>query len=124
MHSVVCIEDEPDMIELIELIMMRRGFTFYSARGGVEGLAMIREVNPDLVLLDLMMPDMLGWEVYDQLKELEATRSIPVIIVTARTQSDPRLVQLRMEDGIDDIVTKPFGPAQLIEKVDAVLAKV
>ena len=62
-RRIVCIEDEPEMIELIQLILNRRGFEVLGASGGKEGLTMVREILPDLVLLDLMMPDMDGWEV-------------------------------------------------------------
>jgi len=63
---ILCVEDEPEMIDLIRLILSRRGFEVHGAAGGVEGVRLIRELHPDLVLLDLMMPDMDGWEVYQQ----------------------------------------------------------
>ena len=65
---ILCIEDEPEMIDLIRLILSRRGFEVVGAAGGVEGIKLVREMLPDLVLLDLMMPDMDGWEVYQQMK--------------------------------------------------------
>jgi CheY-like chemotaxis protein len=84
---ILCIEDEPEMIDLIRLILERRGFNVQGAAGGVEGIKKVRELHPDLVLLDLMMPDMDGWEVYQQMKADESTRNIPVIVVTAKAQS-------------------------------------
>ena len=71
--QILCIEDEPEMIDLIRLILERRGFNVQGAAGGMEGIKKIRELLPDLVLLDLMMPDMDGWEVYQQMKADEAT---------------------------------------------------
>ena len=68
LKCILCVEDEPEMIDLMRLILGRRGFDVKGAAGGVEGLKMIRQETPDLVLLDLMMPDMDGWEVYQQMK--------------------------------------------------------
>src|ERR1041385_2477760 len=84
---VVCIEDEPEMIDLVKLILSRKGFEVVGAMGGREGLEAIQAEKPDLVLLDLMMPDMDGWEVYQKIKANDATRHIPVIVVTAKAQS-------------------------------------
>ena len=84
---IVCIEDETEMIDLIQLILGRRGFEVVGAPVGKEGLQLVRDMHPDLVLLDLMMPDMDGWEVYQQMKAEESTRNIPVIIVTAKAQN-------------------------------------
>jgi CheY-like chemotaxis protein len=84
---ILCIEDEPEMIDLIRIILGRRGFEVEGANGGEEGLEKIRNTPPDLVLLDLMMPDMDGWEVYQQMKAEDATKDIPVIVVTAKAQS-------------------------------------
>jgi DNA-binding response OmpR family regulator len=120
---IVSIEDEPDMIELIRLILSRRGYIVVGADGGREGLRTVAETLPDLVLLDLMMPDMDGWEVYARLKQNAVTQTIPVIIVTARAQFKERLIAIR-ELGVDDYIIKPFGPAQLTDVVENVLARI
>jgi DNA-binding response OmpR family regulator len=117
---VVCIEDEPEMIELIKLILGRRNFELIGAVGGREGLATVREVKPDLVLLDLMMPDMDGWEVYQQMKADEDLNTIPVIVVTAKAQSIDKVLGLHIAK-VDDYVTKPFGPQELLASVRKVL---
>ena len=83
---VVCIEDEPEMIDLVKLILGRKGFDLTGAMGGREGLEAVRRIKPDLVLLDLMMPDMDGWEVYQQMKADAELMNIPVIVVTADEQ--------------------------------------
>jgi two-component system, OmpR family, response regulator VicR len=118
--KVVCIEDEPEMIELIKLILGRRNFELIGAVGGREGLETIRQVKPDLVLLDLMMPDMDGWEVYQQVKADEDLDDIPVIVVTAKAQSIDKVLGLHIAK-VDDYVTKPFGPQELLASVHKVL---
>jgi two-component system response regulator VicR len=120
LKCIICVEDEPDMIDLIRLILSRRGFEVKGAAGGVEGLRLIRQEPPDLVLLDLMMPDMDGWEVYQQLKADEATKHIPVIVVTAKAQSIDRVLGLHIAK-VDDYITKPFSPQDLMNSVEKVL---
>jgi DNA-binding response OmpR family regulator len=116
------VEDEPEMIDLMRLILGRRGFEVKGANGGAEGLKMIRESAPDLILLDLMMPDMDGWEVYQQLKADEKTRNIPVIVVTAKAQSIDKVLGLHIAK-VDDYIAKPFSPQELLNSVEKVLQK-
>jgi DNA-binding response OmpR family regulator len=120
LKCILCVEDEPEMIDLIRLILGRRGFEVKGAGGGVEGLDMIRQDPPDLVLLDLMMPDMDGWEVYQQMKADEKTKHIPVIVVTAKAQSIDKVLGLHIAK-VDDYITKPFSPQDLMNSVDKVL---
>jgi DNA-binding response OmpR family regulator len=120
--KVICIEDEPEMIDLVRLILGRKGFELIGAVGGREGLETVRRVKPDLVLLDLMMPDMDGWEVYQQMKADAALRDIPVIVVTAKAQSIDKVLGLHIAK-VDDYVTKPFGPQELLESVRKVLGE-
>ncbi|SRR6266540_5534091 len=117
--NILCIEDEPEMIDLIRLILGRRGFDVQGATGGTEGLRMVRETHPDLVLLDLMMPDMDGWEVYQQMKADEATRNIPVIVVTAKAQNIDKVLGLHIAK-VDDYIAKPFSPQELLNSVEKV----
>jgi DNA-binding response OmpR family regulator len=119
---ILCIEDEPDMIELIQIILRRNGYSVSGATGGEEGLRMVREMMPDLVLLDLMMLDMGGWEVYQQMKSDDKTKNIPVIIVTAKAQSIDKVLGLHIAK-VDDYITKPFSPSDLLESVSKVLSK-
>jgi DNA-binding response OmpR family regulator len=120
--KVVCIEDEPEMIDLVKLILGRKGFDLTGAMGGREGLEAVRRIKPDLVLLDLMMPDMDGWEVYQQMKADEDLMDIPVIVVTAKAQSIDKVLGLHIAK-VDDYVTKPFGPQELLQSVERVLSK-
>jgi DNA-binding response OmpR family regulator len=120
LKSILCVEDEPEMIDLIRLILGRRGFEVKGAAGGVEGVKLIRQNPPDLVLLDLMMPDMDGWEVYQQMKADEKTKNIPVIVVTAKAQSIDKVLGLHIAK-VDDYITKPFSPQDLMTSVEKVL---
>ncbi len=120
--SILCIEDEPEMIDLIRLILGRRGFEVKGATGGAEGLKMIHDEKPDLILLDLMMPDMDGWEVYQQIKADEKTKGIPVIVVTAKAQSIDKVLGLHIAK-VDDYIAKPFSPQDLLNSVEKVLQK-
>ena len=117
---VVCIEDEPEMIDLVKLILGRKGFDLVGAVGGREGLETVRRLKPDLVLLDLMMPDMDGWEVYQKMKADDELKDIPVVVVTAKAQSIDKVLGLHIAK-VDDYVTKPFGPQELLHSVRKVL---
>ncbi len=110
------------MIDLIRLILNRHGFDVQGAGGGKEGLSTAKNELPDLILLDLMMPDMDGWEVYQQLKASEKTRLIPVIIVTAKAQEVDKVLGLHIAK-VDDYIAKPFSPQALLDSVQGVLAK-
>jgi DNA-binding response OmpR family regulator len=118
--SILCIEDEPEMIDLIRLILGRRGYEVKGATSGADGLRMIRADKPDLILLDLMMPEMDGWEVYQQIKADEKNRDIPVIVVTAKAQSIDRVLGLHIAK-VDDYIAKPFSPQELMNSVEKVL---
>lgn len=118
---VVYIEDDPEMIDLVVMILSRRGFAVKGAHGGRNGLDMVMKDLPDLVLLDLMMPGMDGWEVYQQLKANESTREIPVIIITAKAQAIDRVLGLHIAK-VDDYIAKPFRPQELIDSIDRVLS--
>jgi len=121
-RRILCIEDEPEMIDLIRLILERKGFEVLGAVGGEEGLEAIRREKPDLILLDLMMPDVDGWEVYRQMKADDELKDIPVVVVTAKAQSIDKVLGLHIAK-VDDYVTKPFGPSDLLESVERILQK-
>jgi len=119
---ILCIEDEVEMIDLVSLILKRGGYEVIGARGGREGLEAMAREKPDLVLLDLMMPEMDGWEVYQQMKAAEHSKDIPVIVVTAKSQSIDKVLGLHIGK-VDDYITKPFGPQELLESVEKVLSR-
>lgn len=120
--SILCIEDEAEMIDLMRLILGRRGYDVKGAISGMEGLKMIREHAPDLILLDLMMPEMDGWEVYQRIKADEKMKGTPVIVVTAKAQSIDRVLGLHIAK-VDDYIAKPFSPQELLTSVEKVLNK-
>ena len=119
---LVYIEDEPEMIDLVRLILGRRGYTVIGAVEGEEGLELIRKEMPDIVLLDLMMPDIDGWDVYHQIKSDQQMCEIPVIVITAKAQNIDKVLGLRVAK-VEDYIAKPFNPQELLERVEQVMAE-
>lgn len=120
-RRIVYIEDEEEMIDLVRLILSRKGFEVVGALGGRKGLELVRQLHPDLVLLDLMMPDMDGWDVYQQIRADESMRGIPVIVITAKAQSIDKVLGLHIAK-VDAYISKPFSPQDLVESVEKILA--
>lgn len=118
--TIVYIEDDPEMINLVSLILNRRGYQVKGAHGGREGLETILEIQPDLILLDLMMPDIDGWDVFHQIKANELIRDIPIIVITAKAQAIDRVLGLHIAK-VNDYISKPFRPQDLLESVDRIL---
>ena len=119
---VVYIEDEPEMIGLVRLILTRKGVQVIGANGGQAGLEAVRKNLPDLVLLDIMMPDLDGWQVYQRLRSDEITQEIPVIMITAKAQNIDKVLGLHIAR-VDDYIAKPFSPQELIEAVERILSR-
>jgi two-component system response regulator VicR len=117
---VLCIEDHPEMIDLIRLILEREGFKVEGAIGGRDGLRALHENPPDLLLLDLMMPDVDGGEVFRQMKADDVLKNVPVIAVTAKAQPIDRVLYLHIAR-MDDFITKPFSPKDLVASVARVM---
>jgi DNA-binding response OmpR family regulator len=118
MTTILIIDDQPSIRELVELYLVADGFRVVAARNGREGLFVARQEQPDLILLDVMMPDMDG---YSFLKEHRKERDTPIIILTARGEDTDRVLGLEM--GADDYVTKPFNPRELVARVRAVIRR-
>lgn len=118
--KVVCIEDESEMIDLVRIILQRHHIKVIGALGGREGLEKVASEKPDLVLLDLKMPVMNGWEVYERMKASGETRHIPIVVLTAMTRTYDD--SLDLSDGmVSDYITKPFRPKTLIDSVTRIL---
>ncbi|MBI4482153.1 MAG: response regulator transcription factor [Acidobacteria bacterium] len=120
--SVLVIEDEPDILSLVSHHLQLAGFTALQALTGGDGLKLARSQKPSLVILDLMLPDTSGQEVFRQLKADPATHSVPVLMLTARAAETDRVQGLEL--GADDYVTKPFSPRELILRVKGILRRV
>ncbi|KAB2945027.1 MAG: transcriptional regulator [Candidatus Methanoperedens nitroreducens] len=112
--KVLVVDDEPDTLELVKLVLESGGFEAILANNGKEALDQIATVRPDLVLLDIMMPDMDGWDVFRKMKERDP--GIPIAILTAKAQNIDKLLGLHVLKA-DDYITKPFGKNELISKV-------
>jgi phosphate regulon transcriptional regulator PhoB len=119
--DVLIVEDEPDIRNLVVHHLTRDGFRCRTADNGAEALARIRAAAPDLVVLDLMLPEMTGLEVCRRLRADPATAGVPIIMLTAKTDEVDRIVGLEM--GADDYVAKPFSPKELVARVRAVLRR-
>jgi CheY-like chemotaxis protein len=117
---VLCIDDEPGVVELISLILRTQNVLVDGANSGPAGLEAMRQNPPDAVLLDIMMPEMDGWEVYKEMRTDNALKNIPVIIITARNSSFEEVIA-RERAGVNDYITKPFVPDQVRESLSRVL---
>ncbi len=119
--KVLVIEDEPDILEVIQYNLEREGHKVIACRNGEQGLSRIRTDNPDLVILDLMLPGMDGVEVCRQVKSDPVTRSIPIVMVTAKGEESDIVLGLGI--GADDYITKPFSPRELVARIKVVLRR-
>jgi DNA-binding response OmpR family regulator len=117
-ERILVVDDERHIVELAQMYLEQAGYCVGSARDGQEALASIRLVRPALVVLDLMLPGLDGWEVC---RRLRAESDIPIIMLTARSDDVDRIVGLEL--GADDYVTKPFNPRELVARVAAVLRR-
>ena len=118
---ILVVEDEAALVTLLRYNLEREGFRVAEARDGEEALLMVREQKPDLVLLDWMLPLLSGLEVCRQLRRSPDTRSLPIIMLTARGEEGDKLRGL--DSGADDYVTKPFSPSELVARVRAALRR-
>jgi two-component system alkaline phosphatase synthesis response regulator PhoP len=119
--KILVVDDEPDVASLLTLMLKSQGYDVIVARDGQEALEKARSQNPDLILLDVMLPKMDGYKVARMLKFDENFSHIPIILLTAKIQEKDR--QTGLEMGANDYVTKPFDTASLLSKVKAMLQK-
>lgn len=120
--TILCVEDEPEVIELIQVMLETAGYRVIGVLGGSEALPVIRREKPDLVLLDLMMPGVDGWTVFKQMRADPELQDIPVIPVTAVDRHIDVVLALEVA-GVDEYVTKPFGREELVASVEKVLRR-
>ena len=118
MAKILIIDDEVHIIELAKLYLQRDGFQVESATKGQEGLSMLATVNPDLIILDIMLPDIDGFEVC---RHIRAKSKVPILMLSARREDVDKVVGLEL--GADDYLAKPFNPAELVARVKAILRR-
>ena len=120
-ETVLIVEDEQDVVDLLRYNLNRAGFGVSIAENGLKGLEKARAERPDVIILDLMMPEMTGEKVCKALKEDASTAGIPVIMLTAKDQPGDRITGFEL--GADDYVPKPFSPRELVLRVQALLRR-
>ncbi len=117
-EMILVVEDDPVALRVTQDVLEAAGYRTVGAQNGREGLRRLYEARPDLVILDIILPDMDGWEVCRRIREIT---SVPIIFVTSRGRTEDRVKGLRM--GADDYLVKPFAPAELEARVEAVLRR-
>lgn len=120
-NKILVVDDEADILNLLDYNLKKAGFDVLLARDGPEAIECARDRRPDLIVLDIMLPDMEGTEVLKRLKSNDSTRGIPVIMLTAKGEEVDKIVGLEL--GAEDYITKPFSPREFILRVKAVLKR-
>lgn len=120
-ESILIVEDDPDIVELLQYTLEREGYPVLAAQNGEKGLAEARRRKPGLIVLDLMLPGLDGLGVCKALKSDEATKGIPIVMLTAKGEESD--IVLGLEFGADDYVKKPFSPRELVARIRTVLRR-
>jgi two-component system, OmpR family, alkaline phosphatase synthesis response regulator PhoP len=120
--KILIVEDEQDILQLVKHYLEKEGFRPVAAMSGLEALKKVKEDKPDLVVLDLMLPEMDGLEVCKRLRSVHDTAMLPILMLTAKAEESDTIVGLEL--GADDYVTKPFSPKALVARVKALLRRV
>ena len=121
-YKILVVDDEPTIVRLMEFILARQGHEMIVAVNGEEALHKIRTQQPDLVLLDIMMPRIDGYEVAQQVRADPATASLPIIMLSAKAQEED--IRKGVDVGVDEYITKPFSPEHLVHVVADYLQRV
>lgn len=120
-ERILVVEDEPDILEVVSYNLKNAGFEIVALDNGEAAVFQVEDLRPDLIVLDLMLPGMDGLEVCRTVKQREATKHIPVVMLTAKTEEVDRIVGLEL--GADDYVVKPFSPRELVLRIKAILRR-
>ena len=120
-QRILIVEDEPEAVELLEFNFKQAGYAVTSAAAGAEALKKIRAAPPDLIVLDVMLPEMDGFEICKMVRREAATAKVPIIMLTAKAAEIDRVLGLEL--GADDYLTKPFSPRELLLRVKKMLAR-
>jgi DNA-binding response OmpR family regulator len=118
-RTILVVDDEEDILQFLRLVLGERGYTVVTAADGADALTQAQIHRPDLVLLDVMMPDMDGWEVLKVLRSDEETSGLPVAMLSARSEARDRMQGLR--EGAADYICKPFSLEELFAKIEAIV---
>jgi DNA-binding response OmpR family regulator len=118
-RKILVVEDNPDQLELVRLILEKEGFAIGTAANGSEALIKTRSISPDLIILDLMLPGLNGFDICETLRKDPLTASVPIVMLTGLCSQFGRLAGL--ESGANEFLTKPFNPEELVSKVDKLL---
>ena len=124
--KILIVDDDPDLVEAVSTILENKGYEVAAAYGGIEGLEKAKTENPDLIVLDVMMPDKDGYQVCKELKGDPKYSSIPILLLTAVVSKIPTTrytQQMGMETEADDYVDKPVEPEELVKRIEALLSK-
>jgi two-component system alkaline phosphatase synthesis response regulator PhoP len=119
---ILVVEDEQDIAQLVQHYLQKEGFRSVTAMNGIEALKKVKEEQPDLIVLDLMLPEMDGLEVCKRVRSAPETAMLPIIMLTAKAEESDTIVGLEL--GADDYVTKPFSPKALVARVKALLRRI
>lgn len=123
---ILIVDDDPDLVESVTMILEAKGYSVLAAYGGLEGLARARAEKPDLIVLDVMMPDKDGYEVCKILKADQELADIPVLLLTAvisHIATTRYTQQMGMETEADDYMDKPVEPSELVQRIEVLLSK-
>ena len=120
-RKILVVEDDPDQLEVIRLSLKAAGFAIGTAANGTDALVKTRSISPDLIVLDLMLPGLNGFDVCESLRRDPATSSVPIIMLTGLCSQFGRFAGL--ESGANDFLLKPFDPQQLVSKVEGLLSR-
>ncbi len=116
MKRILIVDDEQDIVESLKFVLESSGFECYCAYNGEDGLNLAREIEPDLIILDVMMPKINGFKICRLLKYDVKYKNIPILMVTARSQTEDKLIG--EETGVDEYITKPFDLNEIVKKVE------
>ena len=121
MKKILIVDDEQDIVESLKFILEVSGYTCYCAYNGEDGLKLAKEIMPDLIILDVMMPKINGYKISRLLKYDNKYKDIPIIMLTARSQNEDKLIG--EETGVNEYLTKPFELDQIVKKVEEYLGR-
>lgn len=120
--EILVVDDDPDLINLLDVVLTRAGYRVSGVTSGEEAVKAAEQLHPDLIILDVMMPGMSGWEVHRRIRGHEEVREIPVLMLTAKNSDLDKMMGLHVAD-VDEYITKPFDSQELVHVVRRTIAE-